>query len=265
MSRPELDDFQAGFAAALLASDPTARPQGLDGEASARFRVYRNNVHHGLGAQLAEAYPVVRRLVGEAFFLATAREYLAGHPPRARSLALFGESFADFLAGFPPVESLPYLPDVARLERARLEALHAADAEPLAPGELKQLGSALAGAGFYAHPATRIVESGFPIIDIWQANQPDVEPGPRRIASVAQCALITRPGMQVQVRALAPEQAPFARHLLAGASVPNALAEAGRSDESFDLMNAFYTLLVAGAFSSVCAEQHVFEPNHYWR
>jgi hypothetical protein len=114
MSRPgpeSLESFQADFAAALLARDPAARPasmtRGLAREAAARFRVYRNNVHHGLSQQLAEAYPVVRRLVGEAFFQATAREYLAGHPPRGRSLALFGEAFPGFLAEFPPADSRP--------------------------------------------------------------------------------------------------------------------------------------------------------------
>ena len=248
MSAPDLATFQTGFAAALTASDPAARPNGLDGEAAARFRIYRNNVHHGLGQQLAEAYPVVRRLVGEAFFLATAREYLAKHPPRSRSLALFGEGFPVFLEGFPPAQSVPYLPDVARLERAWLEALHAADATPLAPAELGRLGPALAAASFAAHPAARIVTSGYPIVDLWRANQPEAEPGPRTIAAVGQSALITRPQAQVEVRELAPSQAAFARHLLSGDDVSTALESASRFDESFDVSAAFRDLLVAGAF-----------------
>ena len=157
--------------------------------------------------------------------------------------------FPGFLAEFPPADSLPYLPDVARLERARLEALHAAEAATLAPAELRQLGSAVAGAGFSAHPAARIVESDFPIVDIWRANQPDAEPVPRTIASVAQGALITRPLMHVQVRTLTPAQAQFASHLLAGGAVPAALQAARLQDETFDLMDAFRELLVAGAFS----------------
>ena len=248
MSAPDLATFQTGFAAALTASDPGARPNGLDGEAAARFRIYRNNVHHGLGQQLAEAYPVVRRLVGEAFFLATAREYLAGHPPRSRSLALFGEGFPVFLEGFPPAQSVPYLPDVARLERAWLEALHAADATPLAPAELGRLGPALAEASFAAHPAARIVTSGYPIVDMWRANQPEADSGQYRFAAVGQGALITRPQAQVEVRELSTSQAAFARRLLSGEDVSTALESASRSDESFDVSAAFRDLLVAGAF-----------------
>ena len=251
MSRFDLRAFQTDFAAALTASDPAARPRWLDGEAVARFRIYRNNVTHGLGQQLAEAYPVVRRLVGEAFFLATAREFLSGHASRSRSLALFGGEFPGFLEGFPPAQSVPYLPDVARLERAWFEALHAADAAPLAPAELGRLGPTLAEAGFAAHPAARIVTSGYPIVDIWRANQPEAEPKPRTIAAIGQSALITRPLAQVEVRELSPSQAAFARHLLSGEDVSTALESASRSDESFDVSAAFRDLLVAGAFEQM--------------
>ena len=133
MTNPGLQPFQADFAAALTSRDPAACTEALAGEAAERFRIYRNNYYHGLSQQLAEAYPVVRRLVGDAFFFATAHAFLEAHAPRTRLLALFGGEVPGFLRGFPPAVSLPYLPDVAGLERARLEALHAADAPPLAP------------------------------------------------------------------------------------------------------------------------------------
>ena len=248
MSRFDLGTFQTDFAAALNASDPAARPTGLNGQAAARFRIYRNNVYHGLGEQLAEAYPVVRRLVGEAFFLATAREYLDEHPPRSRSLALFGGEFPAFLQGFQPAASLPYLADVARLERAWLEAMHAADAAPLAPAELGRQGPALAEASFAAHPAARIVTSGYPIVDLWRVNQPGADSGGHRFAVVGHGALITRPQAQVEVRELSPSQAAFARSLLSGDDVSTALECVGRFDDSFDVTTAFRELLAAGAF-----------------
>ena len=249
MSATDLTGFQTDFAAALRAGDPAARPQGLDAEAAARFRVYRNNLYHGLGQQLAEAYPVVRRLVGEAFFQATAREFLAGRPPRSRSLALFGEAFPDFLQTFPPAQSLPYLADVARLERARLEALHAADAAPLTPAELGRMGLAGAEAGFAAHPAARVVASDHPIVDLWRANRPEAEPGPLTLAAVPQGALVTRPGFEVEVRALSRPQAEFARRLLSGDDLAAAFDAARRSDPDFDATAAFAELLAANTFA----------------
>jgi len=44
---------------------------------------------------------------------------------RAAALAEYGDGFADFLAGFAPAQSLPYLADVARLEWAINAAYHA--------------------------------------------------------------------------------------------------------------------------------------------
>jgi hypothetical protein len=67
---------QAQLAEAIL--DPRlAVPAGMigpDGDSSARrFSVYRNNVVLGLCETLGAAFPVVRRLVGEAFSTATAK------------------------------------------------------------------------------------------------------------------------------------------------------------------------------------------------
>lgn len=248
MSKLKPQTFQADFAAALISRDPAARPKGLGCEAATRFRIYRNNFYHGLSRQLAEAYPVVRRLVGDEFFFATAREYLAAHAPRTRSLALFGGEFPGFLEGFPPAASLAYLPDLARLERARLEALHAADAAPLAPAALAEQGQALAEARFVAHPATRIVTSDYPIVDLWRANQPEVDPRRRSFEAVGQSALVTRPQLRVEVRLLSPTRAAFGRSLFAGEDVATAVERARRTNECFDVTAAFRELLVAGAF-----------------
>ena len=65
-----------------------------------------------------------------------ARAYALAEPPRSPVLMDYGAGFADFIAGFAPAASLPYLPDVARIERAWREAYHAADAEPLTAGGL---------------------------------------------------------------------------------------------------------------------------------
>ena len=182
-------------------------------------------------------------------FSATASAFLEAHAPRTRSLALFGGEFPGFLGGFPPAESLPYLPDVARLERAWLEALHAADAAPLAPAALAELGETLAEAHFAAHPAARIVTSDYPIVDLWRANQPGVDPGQRSLEAIAQGALITRPRLGVEVRVLSPARAAFGSSLLAGQDVVTAYERASQIDGCFEVTAAFRELLVAGAFS----------------
>ena len=158
-----LSDVQADFAAALRdpAIPPPAGVVGPDGgPAPRRFAVYRNNVLVALGNALAGAFPAVGRIVGEEFFRAMARNYVLETPPTSPVLLDYGVTFPDFIAGFEPAASLPYLPDVARLERAWREAYHAADAKPLGPADLAGIPPEdLPDAVFSLHPSLRIVPS----------------------------------------------------------------------------------------------------------
>ncbi|NQV80593.1 MAG: putative DNA-binding domain-containing protein [Alphaproteobacteria bacterium] len=165
-------NFHESFAAALDDPSPEARPDGLSGIAASRFTVYRNNMHRALGEALAAAYPAVQRLVGEKFFAATARAYHAQEETRSATLTRHGAGFADFLAAFPPVAHLPYLADVARLERAWLEALHAADRPSVDAARVMAQLDRAEQLTFAPHPATRLVASHYPAVTIWQANQP---------------------------------------------------------------------------------------------
>ena len=126
--------IQQAFALALLAPDANC-PEGVfssnGAEPASRFAVYRNNVHSALINALAAAYPVARQLVGEEFFRAMAGLYVQAHPPISPLISEYGSTFADFIQAFEPASSVPYLADVARLERLRVRAYHAADCQVL--------------------------------------------------------------------------------------------------------------------------------------
>src|SRR5207237_10685968 len=135
-SVPPLADRQRAFSEALLDRDRPVPPGpvGPDGEPSPRrFGVYRNNVVASLAAALKDTFPAICRIVGEEFFGAMARSYVLQAPPASPILLDYGDSFPDFIAGFEPAATLPYLADVARIERAWNEAYHAAEAAPLDP------------------------------------------------------------------------------------------------------------------------------------
>ena len=129
---PRHNTYTDEFAQALL--EPALRPALFEGDAErvdAGLNVYRNNVMHSLSVALADIYPVVRALVGGEFFAGLARTYVRTEPPVSPVLAEYGRSFPEFLESFEPARQAPYLPDVARIERAWLDAWHAQDAHSL--------------------------------------------------------------------------------------------------------------------------------------
>lgn len=189
----QLAEAQAAFAAAVF--DPNLPvPPGLIAPGGSadddRFAVYRNNVMVGLTEGLRDAYPVVCRLVGDEFFRAMAAVFARSRPPRSPVMHNYGAGFAEFILGFPPVAELPYLADVARLERAWVEAYHAAEADAL---KFTFIQASLA-----LHPATRLVRSPFPVFAIWEANRGDEEPGPLELSGEGDNVLVTRPVAEVQ-------------------------------------------------------------------
>src|SRR3954465_8639292 len=122
---PLLRDFQRDLAAAI--GSPVDGP----------LRVYRNTVLNGCVAALRDNFPVVARLPGEEMFDAIAAEHAAQCPPRSPVLALYGETFAEWIEEQPWVGELPYLPSVARVERMHIETLFAADARSIELEELR--------------------------------------------------------------------------------------------------------------------------------
>ncbi|MFN3263240.1 MAG: putative DNA-binding domain-containing protein [Pikeienuella sp.] len=232
-------ETEAAMAAALL--DPAARAPG-----GARFAVHRNNVVAGLVAALGAAYPAVRALTGEAFFDAAAALHVRAFPPRSPVMLLYGEAFADWIEAFPPAGGLPWIGDVARLERAWLEAFHEAEAEPLSGARLAALAPGRAeGARLRPHPALRLVASRHPAVSLWEASTgrgaPAVDP------ARAETAIVSRPGAEVAVRIAEPGEAALVSALLAGETLGEMAerAAAGAFDLSAELARAFETGMIA--------------------
>ncbi len=169
-----LRDLQADFTAALFDERPEMNARVLAGRfpAAQHLQVYRNNVAQSLTGALRAVYPVVEKLVGDGFFRYAAHAYLHVHRPRSGNLHDFGDAFASFLAGFAAAASLPYLPDVARLEWAWHRAFHAADAPAFDFARLGALPAEQhASLRFVLHPSARLLVSDFPIVRIFEINQ----------------------------------------------------------------------------------------------
>jgi hypothetical protein len=237
--------YQPALAAALL-HPPAPTPAGVmsphGGNADRRFAVYRNNVATGLIGALEQRFPVVRRLVGKEFFRAMAQLYVELDPPRSPLLFRYGGTLPTFIGTFPPAASLPYLADVARLEVARGEAYHAADATPLAPSAFADLDEgALASTGIRLHPSATLLAGRFPFVSIWEANRRHTVVEPARWE--AEEALIARPQLEVEVRRLPSGAYSFLSALSEGASLARAAAIARAGSRDFDPAAGFAMIL----------------------
>jgi hypothetical protein len=217
----------------------------------ARFAVHRNNTLASLEAVLAAAFPVIRRLVGAAFFGRAARDFACAHPPAAPRLHAYGGAFGAFLAAYPPAGSVPYLGAMATLEWARGEAYFAADAKPLASSALEGIGRGSDPAlCLVPHPSTRLVCSEFPILAIWWANQPGEEdPAPPDLGSGGEHVLVFRPAMIVGSVALSPGDATLIAAMMAGHTLVEAVTAALRMEPGLDLEGALAAHLARGTFT----------------
>jgi hypothetical protein len=238
---------QAEVAAALL--DPgRAAPAGL--APADRLAVYRNNVVAGLIEALAAAYPAVCTLVGRRFFDGMAGAFVRRQPPRSPVLIGYGERFPAFVGAFEPVQRVPFLADVALLERAWLEAYHAAEAAPLSIDAMAALPeTALAATVLRLHPSARLLRSRWPVASLWAANT-----GRASHASVdldrAEQVLVIRPDDTVQVHVLSAATAELLAALVAGRPL-GAAAAAWRGDAAaIDLGAVLGQLFALGAVTA---------------
>jgi len=250
---PSLAEHQARFARTLL--DPARpAPPGLSGPAGAaraeRFAVYRNNVAVGLIEALRAAFPVVDRLVGEAFFSAMARAHAFETPPGSPVLLAYGGDFPAFIGRFEPAASLPYLADVAALEWAWLEAYHAPEAAPLTPADLAAAPQdQLATLHLALHPSLRWLSSAHPALTLWRRHQAQAEPTLDDIDHAPERALVVRPEAEVQVIDLPEGAEVFLQALAAGRSLAQAAERALDAAPALDLADLMPRLFAAGAFA----------------
>jgi hypothetical protein len=169
-----LRDLQTAFMHAVFAQDVADVASYTDSLNSDRLSIYTNNVYAALTKALQAIYPVIERLVDEKFFRFAARHYIDQYPSTSGDLNQYGEHFATFLSEFPPVASLAYLPDVARLELYCHQAYLAANDAPLDLQRLATVPQQDHGKlCFRINSSARLLRSAWPIDTIWRVNQSD--------------------------------------------------------------------------------------------
>lgn len=235
---PDAARFQQAFGAALAGQRPPSSA------ALARaLAIHRNTAAMAARDALSDNFPVVRQLVGDAPFEAAADRYVAAAPPVDPRLCLYGSDFAAFVGTHAPFRTLPYLQEVAALERLIVEALFARDAPALGADASTTLDL---DAPLPLHPAVRFARFACPAGTIWQAHQPGGGAGALEdLTWSAETVVVTRPQDEVVVTTLPPDAAGF---LVACAST-RPLGEAAARVDPASLASLFAVLIAAGAFA----------------
>ncbi|WP_322010522.1 DNA-binding domain-containing protein [Paraburkholderia sp. J12] len=266
----QLETLQQAFAAALdnpaadaalsawlqpptQSSDAQAQPQ--DERLHARIGLYRGNVRAARRNALANAYPVLAALGGDAWFDALALAYARAHPTRDADLNRFGAALPAFVEHYETNSRYAYFGDVARLEWALHVAAFAANVTPLTVRQWNALGAErLASARLRVHPACTAWASAYAVDAIWRAHQPHAHPAPAGDAR-AWPARIDTPSWYLVVR---PQwQATLLTHTEAahvafvsiqrGATLDEALDAAFTADPAFDFASQWRTWIECGA------------------
>jgi len=201
---PPLGDLrqrQQWFARAVMTPE-TGDPAVSDDEASReltdgprlraldRLEIYRRSYHSRLVECLADDYPVLKGALGETAFEDMCRGYIARHPSEGPNLNFFGRHLERFCRDevLSPFPLRPFASDLAALEWAIVEVIHAPSSDPLTLDGLRDVPmGAWAEARLVPTSAFRLRSFENPVNGYFQAvreGRSPVVPSPQRSATV---------------------------------------------------------------------------------
>ena len=231
MNAPSLRELQQLMRAAIrpagslnAAEMPGAvlNPQrGTPGEE--RLAVYAGGYLARMREALEEVYEAVRHIVGARAFAELAATYATRYASHDYNLSLAGRHLPEFLAASALAESLPFLPDLARLEWLVCEAFHAFDTPPLNPSTVasRSLEEWMETVLIF-QPSVKVLASPWPILDVWAARAQPRESVNIELVDRAQRVLVFRQDGQTRCELLDARQHALLAELLAGRTLGEA-------------------------------------------
>jgi hypothetical protein len=192
-----------------------------------RLEIYRRGYHARLIECLADDYPCLAHALGEEAFDALCRRYVAAHPSELPNLNFFGRRLEEFCRSRTEGE-LPlrdFAADLARLEWAMVEVIHAASSAPLTLGDLRDLPADRWGdACLPPNTAFRLLRFEYPVNAYLQAFRDGGDPS--LPAAGASATVVWRAGQSVWRMDLTPAMLDVLSALAAGESLGASLSRA---------------------------------------
>lgn len=226
-----------------------ARLRDIAISAETGLGIYRHAYRARLVECLADDFPALRALLGPAAFDELAGAVIAARPPRDATLNRYGRQLVVHLRAHPAA-GRPAL-DLARLEWALVEAIHAPLAPALAADALAGLPpQAWAGLRLGAVPSLRVVTSRWQIDLLYRQHLRGETPVVA--APDGECVLVLRREDGLHRLALVPERGRLVAALARGLPLGEALARS-RLDPAA-VRDALAAAVAAGCFTSCIME-----------
>jgi hypothetical protein len=235
-------------AAAALAA--VAAPRTYAGRGAAAY----GNVHAvALLRALADSFPTIVRTLGEDAFLEVASRFVADDAPTSLASSFYGDRLPGFLKRVGTTTSAEYVADIAAIDAALISARATADAVVM-----RYVGCIIpfddVAARLELHPSVVLLQSRFPAVSGWRANQPRGDRWVRRWGP--EDALVACTGPEAKVWRLPKGSHACLSALMAGAPMEDA-ADAGlHASATFDLTEVTAVLTASNAVTRVVSVQH---------
>jgi len=164
-----------------------------------RLEVYAQGYIARIHEALNESYKAVEHVLGHEMFVKLTEDYAKRYPSEDYNLSLAGRHLSSFFQDYKTARELPFLGDLASLEWSITEAFHAFEI----PAESLEMLGLLSDEEWEKikiefQPHVRILNSDWPVWDIWQARKEPVEKIKIDLINRPQQVLIYRKEWQVK-------------------------------------------------------------------
>lgn len=255
---PPLSELQARFRDAVVGGPPDGLIAALScpADAAERLAIYRRHHRESFRRHLRGRYPTVEWLIGTDRLVAIADATLREAPPRAPSMAEYGQELVETLLR-DGSDLPPYIAEVARLDWVLGILSVATDHEAIGIDALAAVpADELEQATLTLQPGLAHIAMAWPVDALVQLRL--AASAPEQLAFVPQETWLELRGARGRftMRRLGPGAFTFRARLGAGDSLGTAAEEALASEPSFDVAAALAALFAEGLVITHSGENH---------
>lgn len=129
-----------------------------------RLEIYEDGYFLRIQDVMKEDFPATCRALGEDVFRGLVNNYLFAYPSKYPNVSDVSINFPEFLKSTPFVTDLPFLPELALLERREIDSFFAADLPPFGTNAFQKISpDHLPKTRFKLHPSVFLLSFDHPV------------------------------------------------------------------------------------------------------